>query len=88
MMLQKEELTNELNPNCIEKTEAGGHFLFFGQIALTFIKCTFVALAHNDYRVGVCACHPKFQIQGTKLIAGITAYPLLALVLWRLNEIL
>jgi len=35
------------NPNCFEKAKAGWHFLFFGQIAQTFIKCTNVALAHN-----------------------------------------
>lgn len=36
-----------LFPNCFEKAKVGGHFLFFGQIALTFIKCSIVALAHN-----------------------------------------
>lgn len=36
-----------LFPNCFEKAKAGGHFLFFGQISLTFIKCTSVALAHK-----------------------------------------
>lgn len=36
-----------LFPNCFEKAKAGGHFLFFGQIALNFIKCSIVALAHN-----------------------------------------
>lgn len=40
------------NPNCFEKAKAGGHFLFFGQIAQTFIKCTIVALAHNDLAWG------------------------------------
>lgn len=39
-----------LNPNGFAKTKAGGHFLFFGQIVLTLIKCSNVALAHN-----VCA---------------------------------
>jgi hypothetical protein len=37
-----------LFPNCFEKAKAGWHFLFFGQIAQTFIKCSIVALAHNS----------------------------------------
>jgi hypothetical protein len=41
-----------LFPNCFEKAKAGGHFLFFGQKALTFIKCSIVALAHN-YEINV-----------------------------------
>jgi hypothetical protein len=36
-----------LFPNCFKKAKAGGHFLFFGQIAQTFIKCSILALAHN-----------------------------------------
>ncbi len=36
-----------LNTNGFAKTKAGEHFLFFGQIAQTFIKCSIVALAHN-----------------------------------------
>jgi hypothetical protein len=41
-----------LFPNCFEKAKAGGHFLFFGQIVHTFIKCYIVALAHNGWRYG------------------------------------
>lgn len=37
-----------LFPNCFEKAKAGGHFLFFGLIVMTLIKCTNVALAHNS----------------------------------------
>jgi hypothetical protein len=40
-----------LNLNGFAKTKAGGNFLFFGQIAMTFIKCYIVALAPNGLYV-------------------------------------
>ena len=40
-----------LFPNCFEKAKAGGHFLFFGLIVMTLIKCRNVALAHNVERM-------------------------------------
>lgn len=43
-----------LFPNCFEKAKAGGHFLFFGQIVMTLIKCTNVALAHNEWVYDQC----------------------------------
>lgn len=42
-----------LFPNCFEKAKAGGHFLFFGLIVMTLIKCTNVALAHNTTIIAI-----------------------------------
>lgn len=59
-----------LFPNCFEKAKAGGHFLFFGLIVMTLIKCTNVALAHNVGGMVSCQLRATSISNKTKLKAG------------------
>jgi hypothetical protein len=65
------EKERENNTYCFEKAKAGGHFLFFGQIAQTFIKYSIVALAHNVGAMRSVLLAENYQLN-TKLSAKLT----------------